>query len=244
MSTAVPKLIFDIETIGVDFDALDTVTQESLTRWIKKEAAGETDYETMLDELKSGLGFSPLTGEIVTIGILDYHTGQGEVCFAAPGEKLEMRDEKLETAEIKFQPMDEKAMLQKFWDIARKYPYFITFNGRGFDAPSLMIRSAVHGIRPSKDLMRARYLYQQSADAVHIDLYDQLSFYGALRRRGSLHLWSRLFGIKSPKEDGISGDEVGRLFKEKKYEDIARYNAGDLLATRELYRKWETYLQF
>ena len=244
MSTAVPKLIFDIETIGVDFDVLDTVTQESLTRWIKKEAAGETDYETMLDELKSGLGFSPLTGEIVTIGILDYHTGQGEVCFAAPGEKLEMRDEKLETAEIKFQPMDEKAMLQKFWDIARKYPYFITFNGRGFDAPFLMIRSAVHGIRPSKDLMRARYLYQQSADAVHIDLYDQLTFYGTSRSKGNLHMFCRAFGIKTPKESGVTGDNVTALFKDKKFLDIAKYNAGDLLATAELYKYWNEYIRF
>ena len=164
--------------------------------------------------------------------------------FTAPDEKLEMRNEKIGDAEIKFQAIDEPTMLRKFWDIAQKYSYFVTFNGRSFDAPFLMIRSAVHGIRPSKDLMRARYLYQQAPNAIHIDLYDQLSFYGALRRRGSLHLWSRLFGIKSPKEDGVSGDEVGRLFKEKKYMDIARYNAGDLLATKALYEKWETYLGF
>ena len=32
------KLVFDIETIGSDFDSLDHTTQEVLTRWIKKEA--------------------------------------------------------------------------------------------------------------------------------------------------------------------------------------------------------------
>ena len=156
MSTQLPKLILDIETVGVNFDALDKMTQDSLTRWIKKEAESETDYEVMLKELKEGLGFSPLTGEIVAVGILDYHTAHGAVYFAAPGEKIEARTEKIGEAEIKLQSMDEKAMLQKFWDIARKYPYFITFNGRGFDAPFLMIRSAVDGSRPLKDLMRAR----------------------------------------------------------------------------------------
>ena len=31
-----PKLIFDIETIGENFDELDQATQEVLTKWIKK----------------------------------------------------------------------------------------------------------------------------------------------------------------------------------------------------------------
>ena len=58
-------LIFDIETIGENFDALDETTQEVLTRWIKKESANEDDYKTALEELKNGLGFS----SIATIGV-------------------------------------------------------------------------------------------------------------------------------------------------------------------------------
>ncbi len=30
------RLIFDIETIGEDFDKLDKTTQDVLTKWIKK----------------------------------------------------------------------------------------------------------------------------------------------------------------------------------------------------------------
>lgn len=234
------KLIFDIETVGADFDALDETTQEALTRWIKKEAANEEDYKIALEELKNGMGFSPLTGEIVAIGVLDYHKNEGVVYFQAPGEKIPESSEN----GIKFKQLTEKEMLEKFWDGARHYREFVTFNGRGFDAPFLMARSAVHDIKPSKDLMRARYLYQQSPDAVHIDLYDQLSFYGATRRKGSLHLWCRLFGIESPKAGGITGDDVGQLFKDKKFLEIAKYNVGDLRATRELYDKWEKYLSF
>lgn len=234
------KLIFDIETVGVDFDSLDKISQDALTRWIKKESVGEDDYRVALEELKNGLGFSPLTGEIVAIGVLDYHKNEGAVYFQAPGQKIGEFSEN----GIRFKTMEEKEMLEKFWEVARQYKQFVTFNGRGFDAPFLMIRSAVHGVRPSKDLMRARYLYQHAPDAVHIDLYDQLSFYGAVRRKGSLHLWSRLFGIESPKAGGITGDDVGELFKEKKYADIAKYNVGDLRATKELYDRWERYLNF
>ena len=232
------KLVFDIETIGEDFDALDDATKENLTRWIKRESADDEEYKLALKDLKDGLGFSPLTGEIVAIGVLDYYKNEGAVYFQSPDKKQE------ETKEegITFKTMTEKEMLQKFWDAARHYQVFITFNGRSFDAPFLMIRSAVHGIRPTKDLMRGRYLYQHQPEAIHIDLLDQLSFYGATRRKGSLHLWSRVFGIESPKASGVTGDDVGPLFKKKKYLEIAKYNVGDLRATRSLYEKWETLL--
>lgn len=233
------RLIFDIETIGDNFDALDETTKESLTKWIKKESTDKEDYQTALEELKNGLGFSPLTGEIVAIGVLDYVKNQGAVYFQAPNEKIEEFQEE----NFKFKQTTEKEMLEQFWNIAKQYQEFVTFNGRAFDGPFLMIRSAYHSVRPSKNLSESRYLYQQKT-CVHIDLADQLTFQGNLRKKGSLHLWSKLFGIKSPKSDGVTGDDVGRLFKEKKFLDIARYNAGDLRATKELYEKWSKYLNF
>ena len=230
------KLILDIETVGADFNSFDETTQDSLTRWIKKESNGNEDYQTALDDLKNGLGFSPLTGEIVAIGILDYDKNQGAVYFQAPNQEIKESQEE----NFKFKQMTEKEMLEQFWQIADKYGEFITFNGRGFDVPFIMVRSAVYNIRPTKNLMEGRYLYQQRS-CKHIDLQDQLTFYGATRKKGSLHLWSNLFNIKSPKADGITGDDVGRLFKEKKFLDIARYNTGDLKATKELYDKWNNY---
>lgn len=234
------KLIFDIETVGEDFDVLDATTQDVLTKWIKKESENEDEYQMALEELKAGLGFSVLTGEIVAIGVLDYEKEKGAVYFQAPGAALTESEED----GIKFKPMTEKEMLESFWNGAKSYQEFISFNGRAFDVPFLMVRSAIHNIRPSKDLMHGRYLYQQLADAKHIDLLDQLTFYGSVRRRGGLHLWSRAFGIKSPKAEGITGDDVSRLFKEKKFLDIAKYNEGDLMATRQLYEYWERCLRF
>jgi 3'-5' exonuclease len=234
------KLVFDIETVGENFDALDEATKEGLTRWIRQESETDEEYELALAQLKDGLGFSPLTGEVVVIGVMDVERDLGVVYYQAPGETHENLVEK----NITFRQMSEKEMLKKFWEGANKYTTFITFNGRSFDVPFLMVRSAVHGIRPTKDLMRGRYLYQQDPQAVHIDLYDQLSFYGALRRKGSLHLWSRAFGIESPKASGVTGDDVGRLFSEKKYLDIAKYNVGDIVATKKLYEKWDEYVAF
>ena len=95
------KLVFDIETVGADFDSLDKTTKESLTRWIEKESANDDEYASALEDLKQGLGFSPLTGEIVAIGMLQVHTDEGAVYFQAPGEKIKEFTEE----GIKFKPV-------------------------------------------------------------------------------------------------------------------------------------------
>ncbi len=235
-------LIFDIETIGEDYESLDETTQEVLTRWIKKESNNQQEYEKSLEDLKNGLGFSPLTGEIVAIGILDSEQDKGAVYFQAPGNPP--ASGKIETEEngIKLKPMAEKEMIESFWEVCSHYKEFVSFNGQSFDVPYLMIRSAIHKIRPCKNLMSNRYLGSQRFDSKHIDLLDQLSFYGAVRKRPNLHLCCRAFGIKSPKAEGITGDDVGKLFREKKFLEIAKYNSGDLLSTRELYKYWRDYL--
>lgn len=232
-----PKLIFDIETIGEDFDSLDKTTQEVLTRWIKKEAKNDAEYQVSLDDLKQGLGFSPLTGEIVAIGVLDADKNQGVVCFQSPNTDAKITEKN----GIIYKPMDEKEMLKNFWEGARQYQEFIGFNSRAFDVPFIMARSAINEIRPTKNLMTYRYLNQQPPAARNLDLLEQLSFYGAVRRKGALHMWCRAFGIKSPKADGVTGDDVATLFKEEKYLKIAEYNAEDLRATKELFEKWEKY---
>lgn len=234
------KLVFDIETVGEDFDTLDKTTRDSLTRWLKKESESEEEYKIALEELKAGLGFSPLTGQIAAIGVLDVERNLGAVYYQSPGLTTSQVVSDFEEEGVTFRAMGEKEMLQKFWEGATKYQQFISFNGRAFDAPFLLVRSAVHGIRPTVNLMPYRY----ANDTAHLDLLDQLTFYGAARKKGNLHLWSRVFGIKSPKTEGITGEDIGQLFKEGKYLDIARYNVGDLRATRELYLIWERYVRF
>ena len=239
------KLIFDIETIGVDFETLDKISQEYLLQYAESE---EEEKET-----KESLGFYPLTGEVVAIGILNPDTNKGAIYlkipnsqFLIPNSSLEegLPAEALAKEGITIETGDEKQILEKFWETIKQYNYFITFNGRTFDAPFLMIRSAILDVKPSKNLMSNRYLSSQKYDALHIDLLDQLTFYGAVRKKFTLHFWSKAFGIKSPKEGGTTGDDVGPLYKEGKLLEIAKYNLGDLKATKELYEKWDAYLNF
>ncbi|OGW58570.1 MAG: hypothetical protein A2Z09_04360, partial [Nitrospirae bacterium RBG_16_43_8] len=215
------RIIFDIETSGKDFDSLDKSTREYMLRWT------ETDDD--IKDVKESLSFYPLTGEVITIGIFNPDTDKGAVYFQSP----ETQTAPFEENGIKFETGTEMEILEKFWNTVKSYREIITFNGRGFDCPFILIRSAVHKIKPTKDLMPNRY------NGVHIDLLDQLTFYGASRRRFSLDMWCKTFGIKSPKEEGITGYDIKSLFADKRYLDIARYCLGDVRATKELLGYWE-----
>jgi 3'-5' exonuclease len=221
-----PGLIFDIETIGVDFNSLDKKSQEFLL------AYAESSEEEQ--DIKNGLGFSPLTGEIVAIGILNPDTDKGAVYFRDPKNKME----KFSEDDIQYTPLaTEKEVLEEFWQTASLYDQFITFNGHSFDCPFLAIRSAILKIKPSRNLLLNRY-YQ----GPHIDLLDRLTNFGAMRGKRNLHMWCQAFGISSPKAKGVTGDDVGRLFKENKYLDIAQYCADDLWATKDLFNYWDKYI--
>jgi uncharacterized protein YprB with RNaseH-like and TPR domain len=228
-------LVFDIETVGESWDALDATTKSVLSRWIRRTAKNEEEYEVEMKDLREGLGFSPLTGQIVAIGLYDLERKQGVVYYQSEDDVDSVVDEYVLKAR------SEKEMLEDFWEGAQSYNTFVTFNGRGFDVPFLNLRSAILGIRPTHDLMDGRYLYQQK-QVRHIDLQDQMTFYGAMHRKPSLHLFCRAFDIASPKVDGIVGDDVAELFHAKKFRDIARYNARDVIATTALYEKWLSYL--
>ena len=98
------KIVFDIETVGEDFEELDETSKDLLLRWAEDEAAEQ--------EVKDGLGFSPLTGQIVAIGVLDVDENKGAVYFQSE-TSIEQ-----ETDGVKLKSMSEKEMLEKFWDIA------------------------------------------------------------------------------------------------------------------------------
>ncbi|HEX6989785.1 MAG TPA: ribonuclease H-like domain-containing protein [Bacillota bacterium] len=125
----------------------------------------------------------------------------------------------------------ETRILEEFWRYVEEGAgTLITFNGRGFDGPFLMLRSAILGIAPSRNLVPYRYSLKD-----HCDLAEVLTFYG-VRKRDSLHFWCRQFGIPSPK-DSMDGSGVEQAFRQGRLDDIARYCLQDVRATAELYRR-------
>lgn len=233
------ELVLDIETAGETWKDIDSDTQAHLIERInRKNQNPETDQENLA---KEQLGLSPFTGRIVAIGILDVTTSKGAVYYDV-GDKTDK--ETVSEGTILLTPMNEAPMLRKFWEIADKYQTIVTYSGRGFDLPYIYIRSAIHDIKPTKDFLRGRYLYQQQSSAQHIDLYDQLTFYGSIYNLGGLHLACRAFGIESSKDGEIEGSQVSQYYQDGRYREIAQYNSRDLIATRELYIRWKKHLSF
>lgn len=239
-------LIFDIETSPDDFDSLDESQQEYLLRRC------ETDEDT--EKAKMEMALSPLTSKVVCIGLqLMQSVGPDE--WETVNKAAYAVDESMEDNAIKTEKLGtgdpcylttERKMLEDFWTILRKYnnSVLVSFNGRNFDAPYLMLRSALHRIKPSRNLMAGtKFNYP-----MHIDLIDQLSFfstsyYGATRRY-NFDFYARAFGIKSPKSEGIDGSMVGEFYRAGKITEIAEYCLRDVTATWELFLIWHKYLKY
>ncbi len=221
------KVVFDIETLGQDFELLDESSQEYFLRF--------ADTEDKKQEAKESLSFYPLTAQIIAIGMLDVESERGFVYFQNGGQGPHQSSE----GRVTFVSGSEPEILSSFWKQMKSYEQFITFNGRAFDCPFLLIRSAINRIRPTKNLMPYRYNLNP-----HIDLADQLSFYDAMRRKFSLDMWCKAFGIASPKEGGMTGLQVKDFYKQGRFLEIARYCLRDIQATKELYQYWEQYLKF
>ncbi|MBN1396836.1 MAG: ribonuclease H-like domain-containing protein [Bacteroidetes bacterium] len=218
------KVVFDIETLGYPIESFD----ETRRKYLLKFSETESEREEAIQKLN----LYPVTAQIAAIGLLNPDTNRGKILF----QSYEQLDYFSDDGSIQFITGSEKDILEKFWQDIPYYSQFITFNGRGFDCPFIMLRSAILGVQPTRNLMPYRY------DAtVHCDLLEQFTFYGAFRKF-NLDFYCKSFGIVSPKAHGITGLDIKKLFEEKRFKEIAEYNLGDIRSTAELFRRWEKYL--
>jgi DNA polymerase elongation subunit (family B) len=222
----VSRLVLDIETLAAPFESFDEIQQGYLLKFAESE-------EERTEAIQK-LSLYPTTAQIVAIGLMNPDTNRGEVLFQSD----EAVDTFSEDEHVHFQSGTEKEILEQFWKDITKYEQFITFNGRGFDCPFLLLRSAILQIKPTRNLMPYRYDH-----SIHCDLLDQFTFHGAFRKF-SLDFYCKSFGIDSPKAHGITGLDIGRLYGEKRFREIAEYCFSDVRATAELFRRWEQFLRF
>jgi 3'-5' exonuclease len=224
-------IVFDIETIPVDFDELDEAQQKYLLKF-----ADNSEEE---EKAKDQMALWAPTNRVVAIGMLSVESEKGAVYYQkgeSPSADAQGKD--FEEDGIKYSSGSEKEIFEKFWQAIAHANRFVTFNGRGFDCPVMMLRSAMLEVKPTKNLMPYRY-----STEVHVDLLEQLTFYNA-SRKFNLDMYCKAFGIDSPKAHGVTGHDVKPLFKVGECKKIAHYCAGDLWATRELYLRWRDYMSF
>ncbi len=225
------NLVFDIETVGVEFDDLSESQQEFLLRHAEQEKDQQRKDE-LIEEAKRYLSLYPLTAKIVAIGLLNTEKEKSMVLYESGTNDEWVAEEEV----TKYKPLTEQEMLKYFWRYVDKAEKVISFNGRNFDIPFILIRSAINKIKPSKNLMRNRF-----DTSLHLDLLELFTFYG-ITKKFNLDFYCHAFGIDSPKSKGITGMEVKELYKAGRIKDIAIYCGKDVNATYELYKIWNQYL--
>lgn len=225
------KLVIDIETVGLPWEELDPYVREYLIKGLSDGDAEET---------RRAGGLSPFRGRIVAIGVINIEDGRSCALYEVPGqtevitEKAGMRT---------YISGTEKQILEKFWTFFEGSSRFISFNGRQFDGPFLMIRSAIHGVVPKRDLVGYRYGFHPNCD-----LREALNFFGTTNNRQfkfNLDLACKTFGVATSKSEGIDGRSVETWYRAGRHREIADYCLEDVRATAELYEKLaETLLNF
>lgn len=132
---------------------------------------------------------------------------------------------------------DEKSMIENFFNIIEKFqPRLVSFNGKNFDMPVLVLRALKHNIKACAYLnsddkwnnYKTRY-----SEVKHCDLLESLGPW-----RGSrLDTICAMAGL--PGKYDINGSQVMELFYKKKFEQIHEYCESDTLNTYMLFLKYE-----
>ncbi len=141
---------------------------------------------------------------------------------------------------------DEREMITNFLQfIDRHNPKLVSFNGRNFDMPMLLIRAMKYNLscpafydKDNQQLGKSKwdnYRYRFT-DRFHVDLMDHIGEFGAVRGL-KLDLLCNMAGI--PGKFDVSGDQVHTLYYEGKLDEIREYCESDVLNTYWLYLKYE-----
>jgi len=101
----------------------------------------------------------------------------------------------------------------------------VTFYGRQFDLPVLMRRAMYLGV-PFPKLNIDRW------KSPHIDVWDELTFNGALRTAHSLKFYCRRLGIDT--KDPVDGAQVSELARAGRWDEIRDHCIADIGATHAL----------
>jgi len=237
------KLVFDIETTALPVEEFDATQQEYLFR-DAENLPDPAQRQARRAEIQRFFSLWPLTGQIVCIAMANVDSSRSKVLFLGGKDHEKSKNGREAPASAEFVPCaDEAGLLTEFWGVAVHYESIITFNGRTFDVPFIYLRSALLNVGISrKDWLGYRFQIEP-----HCDLLEQLTFYNVSGRDGAarrfnLDFYCKAFGIPSPKSEGITGMDIGRLMAEGRAWDIAAYCLGDVQATAKLYKIWKERL--
>lgn len=211
-------LVFDIETVpAIDRDEAPDAVGKAIDR-----AA-----ERMEGDVDKVMGLSPYFGKVVSLAF-----GEGEGSEPEQVTTLVVPPPGREQDEYPswVRAMSEAELLRSFWHLADAAELVVSYNGRGFDVPFLLVRSLIHGIPARVDLLSSPYSLRP-----HLDLFRLLGHGRGGPGSTSLDVICWALGIESPK-GAMDGSMVAPAYARGEIESIAAYNAADVRATTAVFR--------
>lgn len=118
--------------------------------------------------------------------------------------------------------------------VGRARPVLVTYNGRSFDLPVIVMRSLCHAIALPWYYRDRDIRYRYSEDG-HLDLCDWLADHGATRA-GKLDALARLIGL--PGKIGVDGSQVEGLYHAGQLASIQQYCLADVAQTALLFLRF------
>ena len=174
----------------------------------------EENAESAADEAVAKTSFDPAAGHICSIS---WAVGDDEVRSAVLGADLG----------------DEASIIRWFFEtlpelgMNRFIGHYIT----GFDLRFIMCRAIVLGVKVPALWPRDPKPWDQSA-------FDTMTAWAGARGTISLDRLCEALGIESPKGE-LDGSQVAQAWLDGRYDEIAAYNRADVVAVREVFRKFE-----
>ncbi|MDO5046696.1 3'-5' exonuclease [Campylobacter sp.] len=141
---------------------------------------------------------------------------------------------------------NEHEILAKFISFLNEHnPRLISFNGRGFDLPMIMVRAMKYNLSSpayfeseNKELNKNKWEnYRSRYDGrFHLDLLDHISDFRAV---GGLKLDTLCASLNLPGKYDVHGDQVTDMFFRNELAKINEYCESDTLNTYWLFLKYE-----
>jgi len=212
-------------TLVVDIETVPTVDLRKAPPSIA-QAVSKTAERREYDEAKV-MALSPFFGQVVSLAVGDGSlepSAMPVTTFVVPPPGRTPPE--LPPAVV---CMSEKDLLEAFWGLAALAETVVTFNGQNFDIPYLVARSVVHGVPARVDLLGRN-------TKNHCDVCAVLTQNGRNLQPASLEVVCWALGIESPKGD-MDGARVAPAYAAGELEKIAAYNAADVRATADVYRR-------
>jgi predicted PolB exonuclease-like 3'-5' exonuclease len=129
----------------------------------------------------------------------------------------------------------ERHLLEDFSRlVGRARPVLVTYNGRSFDFPVIVMRSLCHAIALPWYYRDREIRHRYSAEG-HLDLCDWLADHGAARA-GKLDAVARLIGL--PGKIGVDGSQVEGLYRAGQLASIESYCLADVAQTALLFLRF------